>query len=242
VDYPEIERKIEQHGPKDKAPAIVAASERAGIPFEHGAPDVEAPGVIQGGRETTQLPDGRTITKDREFLTSPKPGGLEWEERVTEREWPAGSTPTAPGAPPGSTTPPGTVVQNPGGGVATAPPPGEDKECGLPGTPACKIDETGTPTDAGMNPVQDAARAFDGLRGFLANPLAGMPSFPEISWTFQLPSTCGRIEIPAFAPFIESIDVCQFQPMFHEIMGIVWTIGALFGAISIFWRDQLSQG
>jgi hypothetical protein len=123
---------------------------------------------------------------------------------------------------------------------------GELQVCGLPDTPACRIDETGTLTAAEveqqMRPEQDADTAYKGLRDFINDPLSRVGPFPQINWAFQLPTFCGPISLPAFAPYLTQIDVCQFQPVFHELMTVVWQLGALFGAIGLFWRDQLTQG
>jgi len=113
--------------------------------------------------------------------------------------------------------------------------------CGVAGTPACavRVDETGMP-DADdvdsdqLKDVEDEHRTW--LEGIAdANP------FPDIAWDFALPTACGVIPTPAFEPAIESIDVCQFQPMFHELMTVVWMLGGLFGAISLFMKSSLSQ-
>lgn len=114
--------------------------------------------------------------------------------------------------------------------------------CGLPGKPACKIDETGTPTDPKLDPLAKKTEVFKPITDFVANPAAALPSLPSINWTFQLPTGCAAIALPAFSPWLQSIDVCQFQPMFHEVMNIVWVMGAVFGMIGTFWRSVFSQG
>lgn len=239
IEYTDLEKRIEDYGTKTRAPGLVQAGELAGIPFEHDVPEVEAPGVIQGGRETITRPDGTTITKDREFVTSPRPGGLDWEERITEREWPAGTVPTAPGVPPGGSTPPGTVIQNPGG---AAPGDAPDLECGIPGYPPCKIDESGTPTSDGLPDATAAVAATTaGILGCISDPSSCFPVMPSLSWDFALPSACGEIPLPAFAPYVSSIDVCAYQPMFHELMSVVWQLGGLFGAIAMFWRKTFAS-
>lgn len=112
--------------------------------------------------------------------------------------------------------------------------------CGVPGTPACavSVDETGMPTadELGTDGPKDAEEEYETwIQGIAAaNP------FPDINWAFELPTACGVIPTPGFAPFIESIDVCQWQPMFHELMTVVWMLGGLFGAISLFMRNSLA--
>lgn len=114
--------------------------------------------------------------------------------------------------------------------------------CGLPGKPPCKIDETGTPEpDTKLDPTKVTEDAFKKLKEFSEGPEKALPALPSLNWAFRLPTGCVPFSIPAFSPFLQTIDICQFQPMFHDIMGMVWTIGGLFGAISLFWRNTLSQ-
>lgn len=114
--------------------------------------------------------------------------------------------------------------------------------CGVPGTPPCAVtvDETGMKTPDQIRNDQ-ADNTLDQWDSFVTDIIAALPAFPTINWAFSLPTACGVIPLPAFSPMIESIDVCQFQPMFHELMTVVWTLGGLFGAISLFMRSSLSN-
>lgn len=118
----------------------------------------------------------------------------------------------------------------------------EIKVCGLPGTPACKIDETGTPEAKPDTAEADAKKALKPLDDLIANPQSALPTLPTINWAFTLPSGCAPIALPAFDPWLQEIDVCAFQPMFHDIMTFVWVLGGIFGAIGTFWRNTFSQG
>lgn len=121
----------------------------------------------------------------------------------------------------------------------------EDKPvevCGLPGTPACKIDETGTPDAKPDTAEADAKKALKPLDDLISNPQSALPTLPTINWAFTLPSGCAPIALPAFDPWLQEIDVCAFQPMFHDIMTFVWVLGGIFGAIGTFWRNTFSQG
>lgn len=130
-----------------------------------------------------------------------------------------------------------TTTTNPDGSTTTTTGDTNVETCGLPGKPACKIDETGTPT--AENPDEaDARSAWDRLKDIASNPASMLPSLPSINWNFQLPTYCSAIPLPAFAPFLEQIDICPFQPMFHDVMSVVWVIGGLLGAVGLFWRDQ----
>lgn len=140
-----------------------------------------------------------------------------------------------------TTNPDGTPAPDPTGDKQRAPDPEKVITCGLPDTPACKIDEKGTPEPVKDTAQQDAKDAHKPLDDFLKDPKAMLPAFPTINWTFRLPSGCAPIALPAFAPFLQQIDVCQFQPMFHDIMSIIWVGGALFGAIGTFWRNVFAK-
>lgn len=133
-----------------------------------------------------------------------------------------------------------TTTTTNGDGTTTTTTEGQEVEvCGLPGKPACRMDETGTPT-----PPEPAPNWWDetlqGLRDFAADPTAALPELPELNWSFELPTGCAAIPLPAFAPFLTEIDICQFQPLFHELMSVVWVMGALFGAIGMFFRNALA--
>lgn len=120
--------------------------------------------------------------------------------------------------------------------------PDQDIEtCGLPNTPACKINEEGTPEAQQDTHKKDVDDALVDLKRLSENPATFWPTFPEIRWDFALPTGCAAIAIPAFAPYLQVIDVCQFQPIFHDIMSAVWVLGGLFGAISIFWRSTFAK-
>lgn len=113
--------------------------------------------------------------------------------------------------------------------------------CGLPNTPACKINEEGTPEAQQDTHKQDVDNALSDLNRLASNPASFWPTLPEIRWDFALPTGCAAIAIPAFEPWLQEIDVCQFQPIFHDIMSAVWVLGGLFGAISIFWRSTFAK-
>lgn len=115
--------------------------------------------------------------------------------------------------------------------------------CGLPDTPPCKIDETGTPKgeDGVEKRTKELKDAYKPIEDFVKDPSTLGKPFPGMSWTFALPSGCSVIPLgQTFAPYLTSIDVCQFQPMFHQLMSVVWSIGALFGAISLLMKTTFS--
>jgi hypothetical protein len=116
--------------------------------------------------------------------------------------------------------------------------------CGVAPLPPCNVavDQTGVPTtvEGLANPSQAINETFNPLDSKVRNPEGLWPAFPVINWSFALPTHCSVISIPAFAPVLDSIDVCQFQPIFHQIMSVVWVLGGLFGSIGLFWRNVMA--
>lgn len=114
--------------------------------------------------------------------------------------------------------------------------------CGLPDTPACKIDEEGTPEPEVDTSKKDIDDAINPIKIIIDNPISVLPELPALRWDFALPTGCTSIATPAFSPFLSEIDICPFQSVFHDIMSMVWVLGGLFGAISMFWRSTFAKG
>lgn len=141
---------------------------------------------------------------------------------------------------------PSTGDGGPGGGPAgaagsgtkpdgTTPKPGEGKEqanCGAPGQAKCSINETGTPDGKGSF---DAANSGleEGKKGWIAEiEKVKDLTAPGWTWTFQLPSGCTALDVPAFNL---TLDVCRFQPIIHDIMSMLWAIATVMGcALMVF--------
>ena len=174
----------------------------------------EGPSSVTGQPTTTQTPQG-TTTSTPEYTIIYNGPTITWNTTITTIN-PDGSTTT----------------------TTNAPPTQEIITCGLPNTPPCKIDETGTPSGEDKNPEGEVDGLLADIKA-IAQGTYDWPDMPTISWSFHLPSTCGVISIPQFAPFMTEVNICPFQDIFHEIMGVVWILGGLLGAISMFWRDQL---
>lgn len=115
------------------------------------------------------------------------------------------------------------------------------KPCGLPDSPACKIDETGTPVGIDQDPQTKIIEALKDPKKVATDPSAFFPKMPVLNWSFKLPTGCSAIPLAAFAPFLTAVDICQFQPTFHDLMSVVWIIGGLFGAVQLFLRDSLAS-
>lgn len=216
-------------------------------------PDAQAPTVVVSAPPTIdlgvyarewELPDGSIVREVTEWKADQT-----WEDDVitsrtrSERrvEPPGAVIPSGPATREESRLPPPAS----GGGVTPSPAapaePAEDRECGLPGTPPCKLDETGTPTGEAILGPEAIDPVVDQVEGCIANPASCLPALPTLSWNFALPTNCSAIPTPAFSPALTEIDVCEFQPVIHDLMSVVWMLGGLFGAIGLFWRKTLAS-
>lgn len=109
--------------------------------------------------------------------------------------------------------------------------PVEDLECGLPGYPPCKIDEQGTPPPE--DPFEDPDEWFDPIRGVFDNPPTADTSW---SWSFSLPSSCSVLTVGTFAGHTVTLDLCQWQPMIHSIVSMVWLIAGIWLGVGMVGR------
>lgn len=116
--------------------------------------------------------------------------------------------------------------------------PGEDKEqqaCGAPGQPKCRIDETGTPD--GKNALDKSGSDIDQGKDSWISEIAKWQekTWDDFTWTFQLPSGCTPLSLEGFEM---TLDVCQFQPMIHDIMSVLWAAAAVFGCMTLVFRTN----
>lgn len=219
---PKISGEVDQSPLHDSLPANDAAR----IPW---APEVVVlPEPINLPPTTATNPDGSiTVTNRRLEPSSSATGPIFWT--------PVDTTTT--------TMPDGSVKTGTNqGGPQTSPQPAPfEMPCGVAGKAPCavKVDEAGTAvTVPSINsPESVAAEITKPYENLKNNPAGFWPSLPSVNWTFSLPTSCGPISVPAFSPYLESIDVCQFQGIFHDLMSLVWVIGGLFGAVGTFWRN-----
>jgi type II secretory pathway pseudopilin PulG len=128
---------------------------------------------------------------------------------------------TVPAPIPSPSSPSATGTGGNGTGSETSGP----VECGSPGKPACKIDETGTPTPADMTNNMKAAndsvsKAWDDIKAELDKVPNDSDKKSILDWgfSFALPSSCSTY--PMFLNV--KIDFCQFQPIVHELMSLIW--------------------
>lgn len=109
-------------------------------------------------------------------------------------------------------------------------------ECGGPGRPACKIDESGTPSATGA--FDGAGKALSDVTRSSTDQInnAASAAGKDTSWhfSFNLPSQCSVF--PMFMGV--QINFCSFQPMVHDLMSLVWVSTTIFVLIGMFGRAQ----
>lgn len=182
--------------------------------------------------EVTTNPDGSTSTRTTTRTTTATTVGnqIRQSEESTTTVTTRDSTGTVTGVTTSTTT--ATTPGQPG----TEPSPLEDLiVCGLPDTPPCKIDETGTAEPLPDDGQTVAETILQTLQDCADDLSACLPAMPDISWTFSLPTGCAPIPLGGgFEQYVDPIDICQWQPLFHDLMSMIWAGVGLFGAVALF--------
>lgn len=199
------------------------------VTFPSGTPVVEV-GEPETRTTTRILPNGDveeiTRTTTRRARTTTGQPSIKWEEETTTRRI--------------VRAPDGTVISDETTEQETAPQTDQNITCGLPGTPPCKIDEEGTP----QPPEDDAESIFQLLvPNCLKNDFRScFPELPSVNWSFSLPTGCAPIQVPFGQYGFSQINLCQWKPMIHDLMSMLWAAAGLFGAISIISGRRNTEG
>lgn len=109
--------------------------------------------------------------------------------------------------------------------------------CGAAGLPSCnvKVDETGVPAASSAGGSFDKGNTdmdkvkTDALAAI--NDAKEDDDLPPWSWTFQFPAGCAPYPLEVFAM---SINICQFQPVIHDLMSFLWLSAGVFGLLALF--------
>lgn len=219
--------------------------------FDHGVSlDVESPAIIgpsavNAGDPVTMVktnPDGSTENTTQQFIRRFNYSGDTITHTSTTTEVITNNTTNNNNTTTTTTTintPTNAPINSPTNSPTNAPNSGQNniETCGLPGKPPCKIDETGTPE---ADESYEVEPIFRSLKQCLENPTSCFPAFPDLSWSFSVPSGCAPIPVHGFNGYINSIDICPFQSVFHDLMSMIWVAAGLFGASAMLFRD--SQG
>jgi hypothetical protein len=112
--------------------------------------------------------------------------------------------------------------------------PKEVEVCGLPGKPACLIDETGTPKDKAVS-FEPSNTELDKVRTDSESEIgkAATISAPSWSFSFQLPTGC--------APYVTGLrgfimNVCPYQSIMHDLLSMIWAAATAFACIGMVGR------
>lgn len=84
--------------------------------------------------------------------------------------------------------------------------------------------------------------ALGALTTCITQPLGCLPALPDLNWSFTVPTGCTPLALPGFAaltPSLASIDMCQFQPVIHDLLSMMWVAAGFFGAIALILRDSV---
>lgn len=120
-----------------------------------------------------------------------------------------------------------------------SPQPQEIITCGLPSTPPCRIDEEGTPGTE-VAKFDDAESEIERFKGGLLESIQSKLDeiTHEWTWTFALPTGCSALQFDTQVGPVVQIDMCEWQPMIHDIMSMIWAAAGVFGAMMIFLRSN----
>lgn len=110
----------------------------------------------------------------------------------------------------------------------------ESITCGLPGTPACKIDETGTKVDKGTA-FDQAKTDIDTAKTDATSAIDSAATLTAPGWTFafNLPTGC--------APYATGLrgfimNICPYQSTIHDLLSLVWVSATAFALIGMVGR------
>lgn len=234
VDLPDVINRMTVNPP---TPAAVQELVERGYPPEVEPTKLEIPKpTMTTGTTTATNPDGSQKVTEEKFTCVPFGATLIRcaTDNVVTSTKPETTSTLVVTAPDGSTST--AIITKPKTTETTTettdkPP---QTTCGLPGSPACKIDETGTatgPADTFTQPKADIDTAKTAAETAIGN--AASISAPVWSFTFQLPTGC--------APYVTGIrgvilNVCQYQSTIHGLLSAIWAAATIFCMIGMVGR------
>jgi hypothetical protein len=221
---PEVGDMIESHPSFQADPKEVAREVVDNMPWGVEIPEtssipttVSGPGTVTGTPTSTVAPGGTTTSTPS------------WSITYEGDKFSWGDT---------------TIITTGPGGTTTTTSPTEFKTCGLPGTPACKIDETGTPD--GSEAASDAAAKITAARDAAIAQVDEIAHPSSLGWAFSLPLPEGACS--AFSITTNRFGTHQFFTICGnpnvEIMRALWAWAVgIMAAAYIWWRvNQTIQG
>lgn len=205
-------------------PKVVEQSVASGNPVPLPAPSqVVGPSIIPMVPTITEFPDGSktTVTPEKRLTfgqTSPT-------VTVTDGQTTTTTSPTGV-----------TSTVSSGSAPSTLPQPLDVKieTCGLPGKPACKIDETGTPSPVAGTQYDAAIDSYkqsvDDKRAVIGGT-GDKSFFGGWSMFFFAPPVvqCQPLAMPTYLGVqIDSLDPCPVADGMRTVMGYIWALAALY--------------
>lgn len=237
---PEALRVLAEETAAEPARPIAVTTDAVGTPQPSGITVPESVSTTTG--TNTQGQPITTTTTTQTIVRPLEDGAIQHDQQTTTTTTtqtgtnPDGSpiTTTTTSTTTTQSTPAPPVTGTPG---TSTPPNQEIITCGLPDTPPCKIDESGTPPpgDANFDAASNEIEVFkSGLYEALQTKLDEIVH--EWTWTFQLPTGCASLQFDTRVGPVVEIDMCQWQPMIHDIMSMLWASAGVWGALMIFLR------
>lgn len=205
-------------------PKVVEQSVASGNPLPLPAPSqVTGPSIIPMVPTIMEFPDGsKTIVTPEKRLTF---GQASPTVTVTDGQTTTTTSPTGV-----------TSTVSSGSAPSTLPQPLDVKieTCGLPGKPACKIDETGTPAPVPATQYDSALDPFKQSTDEKRDVIGGTADKGFFSgWTmfFSAPAVvqCQPLAMPTYLGIqIGSLDPCPVAAGMREVMAYIWALGAMW--------------
>lgn len=236
---PEALRVLAEETAAEPARPIAVTTDAVGTPQPSG---ITVPESVTTTTGTNSQGQPITTTTTTQTIVRPlEDGAIQHDEQTTTTT--TTQTGTNPdGSPITTTTTSTTTTQSTpappvtGSTGTSTPPTQEIITCGLPDTPPCKIDETGTPQADPAKTQEEIDSIYGQIKTCLQDIKTCLPALPDLSWSFALPSGCSPLTFDTLVGTVIEIDMCQHQPTIHDLMSMLWAAAGLFGAVSLVAR------
>jgi hypothetical protein len=196
-----------------------------GIEAPLSAPAASGPSSLPGSTTTTNLNDGGRIETQLQHPITYVNNTINIYEQITNTTYNSNNEVINQ-----------TTTDGPGQASFPDDYATRDRQCGYPGGPACKIDETGTPTDGDL--TQAVTSRDDGFAQLEALPGDVLGSPPSTDWglSFGFPVGCTNPPplVMAFAGgrSLEA-DLCQHETAIHGVMSFIWLLLTAVGCVAM---------
>jgi hypothetical protein len=224
------------------AQALVDAQKVTGDQIPTEQPSVTGPATVQGPTEVATTPYGDQVKKSTKAsnysctyvqgATVMDGGSAICTQKTTTTDEVTTTNPTT-GVVTTTTTTTGEQTTKPAD-IKPDEKPAKDT-CGMPGTPACKIDEAGTPgqvAEAVYSPKVDILKSQKEVGLSTISGVADKSSlFGNYSLFFSAPAfvVCEPIQLPAYKGVsMGALDACPVVDGMRQVMGYLWALGGLF--------------